>query len=251
MGIQTMLTSRKRQQGISLYVVIVLVLLSMLLALWASRTSLFNEMIVGNDADYQRAYEAAQAMLQDAELDIQKKNANGTICTPTASTDVCRNSTSLTQVIDEGPLIADLIATLDVSANPEKCRHGICLKRIGAQDFWKSSSAMASMIDGSTAAQTNVGARYGQYTGAPPNGNFILQETDAKKGAWYWIEIMRFDKDKDADNMVQGVVSEAIKAPLLFRITAIARGLKPSTQVVLQSVVALPPISGEQMATPP
>ena len=62
-----MLNSRKNQQGISLYVVIVIVLLSMLLALWASRTALFNEMIVGNDADYQRAYVAAQAMIQDAE----------------------------------------------------------------------------------------------------------------------------------------------------------------------------------------
>ena len=47
-----MLHSRKHQQGISLYIVIVIVLLSTLLALWSSRTSIFNEMIVGNDADY-------------------------------------------------------------------------------------------------------------------------------------------------------------------------------------------------------
>ena len=42
---------RPRQQGVALFVVIVFVMLSMLLALWASRTSLFNEMVVGNDAD--------------------------------------------------------------------------------------------------------------------------------------------------------------------------------------------------------
>ena len=48
-----------RQRGIALFVVLVFVMLSMLLALWASRTSLFNEMVVGNDADYQRAFEAA------------------------------------------------------------------------------------------------------------------------------------------------------------------------------------------------
>lgn len=45
----------------ALFVVIVFVMLSMLLALWASRTALFNEMVVGNDSDYQRAFETAQA----------------------------------------------------------------------------------------------------------------------------------------------------------------------------------------------
>ena len=246
-----MLNSRKNQQGISLYVVIVIVLLSMLLALWASRTALFNEMIVGNDADYQRAYEAAQAMIQDAELDIQRKKADGSSCAPTAVTDVCRNDVAITQMIDEGPRIAELIATLDVASNPEKCRHGICLKRVGAQDFWNdTTTSMVNMIAGAAATQNNVGARYGQYTGAPANGNPILAKTSNKEGAWYWIEIMRFDKDKDSENMVEGVASETIKAPLLFRITAIARGLKPSTQVVLQTVVALPPITGETVAAP-
>ena len=67
--------SPNKQRGISLYVVAVFVMLSMLLALWASRTSLFNEMIVGNDADYQRALEAAQALMQDAELDIKGEQA--------------------------------------------------------------------------------------------------------------------------------------------------------------------------------
>ena len=80
-----------KQRGISLYVVIVLVLLSTLLALWASRTALFNEMIVGNDADYQRAFEAAQAMIQDAELDIQRSAADGSACVPDgAKPDQCR-----------------------------------------------------------------------------------------------------------------------------------------------------------------
>ncbi len=44
------------------FIVMVSVMLSMLLALWASRTSLFNEMVVGNDTDYQFAFEAAQAL---------------------------------------------------------------------------------------------------------------------------------------------------------------------------------------------
>ena len=66
-----------RERGIALFVVIVFVMLSMLLALWASRTAIFNEMVVGNDADYQRAFEAAQSLIQDAELDIQQFDTTG------------------------------------------------------------------------------------------------------------------------------------------------------------------------------
>ena len=82
---------RQRQRGVALFVVIVVVMLSMLLALWASRTSLFNELLVGNDADYQRAFDAAQALLQDAELDIRGENADGSPC---SGSEVCRSSFS-------------------------------------------------------------------------------------------------------------------------------------------------------------
>ena len=50
-----------RQKGVSLFVVLVIVLLSTLLAAWAFRSSIFNQLVVSNDADYQRAFEAAQA----------------------------------------------------------------------------------------------------------------------------------------------------------------------------------------------
>ena len=68
-------SSLRRQRGVSLFIVIVFVMMSMLLALWGARTSLFNEIIVGNDADYQRAFEAAQALIQDAEFDIRGERA--------------------------------------------------------------------------------------------------------------------------------------------------------------------------------
>ena len=66
----------RNQRGVALFVVIIFVLMSMLLALWSSRTSLFNEMVVGNDADYQRAFEAAQLLLQDAEMDIRSSETD-------------------------------------------------------------------------------------------------------------------------------------------------------------------------------
>lgn len=91
---QTRTQHQPKQSGIVLFIVMIIVLLTSLLALWGARGSLFNEMITGNDADYQRAFEAAQAMLRDAELDITGIKANGTTAIPrcgeTGATSSCR-----------------------------------------------------------------------------------------------------------------------------------------------------------------
>lgn len=64
--------NKNLQQGAALYIVVIFILLSMLVALWASRSAIFNELVAGNDADYQRAMESAQAMVQDAQDDIYR-----------------------------------------------------------------------------------------------------------------------------------------------------------------------------------
>ncbi len=105
----------RRQRGISLLVVMIVVLLSSLLALWAFRTSLVNEAIVGNDADYQRAFEAAQAMVQDAELDIRGERPDGSSCTGVAAVEggdaaaaarICRIAGSLQFPLEQKATIA-------------------------------------------------------------------------------------------------------------------------------------------------
>ena len=86
---------RQRQRGVALFVVLVLVMLAMLLALWASRSAFFNQLVVGNDADYQRAFAAAQAMLQDAEFDVLRQKPDGGVCARVAATPkVCRSPVS-------------------------------------------------------------------------------------------------------------------------------------------------------------
>ena len=105
------------QRGISLFVVIVIVMLSALLAMWGSRTSLFNEMIVGNDADYQRAFEAAQALVQDAEFDIRGERPDGTACVPAAGKpEVCRVPDAVVNKVwipTEDKEIGDILSELD------------------------------------------------------------------------------------------------------------------------------------------
>lgn len=238
-----------RQRGVALFVVIIFVMLSMLLALWASKTSLFNEMVVGNDADYQRAFEAAQALLQDAELDIRGEMADGTAC----SASPCRTYTEKLQFPGDTKEINPLITLLESQST--RCKDGLCARRVGRQDFWSYATAATEV---KPAADTNkgevplsdlmtVGARYGQYTGASNTTtsgplNPILADTADGRGGWYWIEILRYsDAAKSASLIVDSTTSQLplnLDVYVIFRITALAMGRKPGTTVVLQETYA-------------
>ena len=235
-----------RQRGVALFIVIVFVMLSMLLALWASRTSLFNELIVGNDADYQRAFEAAQALLHDAELDIRGERADGSACA--GSGDVCRVGT-----LDKIPLETSELGLLFATLNgqPTKCRNGLCAKRTGRQDFWNYTSATSPAPAGLEPGEakledltaSGVGARYGQYTGAKTSDTSpILKNTTAGQGGWYWIEVMPYVEDAGKSGLIANVAANQLALHMIpnavYRITAIANGRKPNTQVVLQQTYA-------------
>ena len=253
---------RRGQRGVALFVVIVFVLMSMLLALWASRTSMFNELVVGNDADYQRAFEAAQALLQDAELDIRGERADGFACdagdVSTLPDEVCRRG-SVTKFPLEAQELSPLLA--DLKAQPVHCRHGLCTRRTGRQDFWNNTTvtdaAAGEFPLTSLTVNTptdRVGARYGQYTGALTGSstspaNPILADTSAaNRGGWYWIEVLPYDESSKSSNLIQGsgtgLLPLNLTPSVVYRITALAYGRKtniagnPVTAVVLQETYA-------------
>ncbi|MBP9942097.1 MAG: pilus assembly protein PilX [Comamonas sp.] len=239
----------RRQRGAALFVVIIFVMLSMLLALWAARTSLFNELLTGNDADYQRTFEAAQALLQDAELDIRGEQADGTAC----GAPPCRAYSNSLQFPADSKEINPLLTQLEGEAT--RCKDAICTRRVGRQDFWNFSTAAtvvkpaadANLGEVPLTALKAVGARYGQYTGAANTTadgpiNPILAETDADRGGWYWVEVMRYsDAAKSASLIVDASTSQLplnLDVYVVFRITALAFGRKPGTSVVLQQTYA-------------
>ena len=243
---------RARQRGVALFVVIVFVMLSMLLALWASRTSLFNEMLVGNDADYQRAFEAAQALLQDAELDIRDETANGGACTAAN----CRERIAAAPKIPlEAQEVTPLLAELDTKTTTAKCSYGLCTKRLGRQDFWNkkdNTGLEAGEFSLLQMATANVGARYGQFSGATlgnsskPANPILADRSAANRGGWYWIEVMRYDESSKNSGLIVGGSGAAannlltlnLKPNVVYRITAVAYGRKGSTMAVLQQTYA-------------
>lgn len=216
----------------------------MLLAVWAARTSLFNEMIVGNDADYQRAFEAAQALLQDAELDIRGERADGLPCTPDAAKgDICRRTTT-DKIPFEAQEVGPLLADLDEQST--KCRNALCTKRTGKQDFWNNATA-AKGITLTQLTVNTVGARYGQYTGAAVGdstapANPILADTSAaNRGGWYWIEVLPYSDSSKSSGLMVGsgdLLTLNLLPNVVYRITALAYGRKPNTLVVLQQTYA-------------
>lgn len=239
------LQQHPRQRGVALFVVLVFVMLSMLLALWASRTSLFNEMIVGNDADYQRAFEAAQALLQDAELDIRRESPDGlTACTAAN----CRDNIAAAYKI---PIEGEVTQLLDdLNQQPTtKCLSGLCTKRAGRQDFWNTTSATvlaAGEVKLADMTKPNVGARYGEFSGATKGdssnpANPILADTSAdNRGGWYWIEVMQYDESAKNSGLIVGgtntdnLLRLNLEPNVVYRITALAYGRKPGTMAVLQ-----------------
>ena len=239
------LRQHPRQRGVALFVVLVFVMLSMLLALWASRTSLFNEMIVGNDADYQRAFEAAQALLQDAELDIRRESPDGlTACTAAN----CRDNIAAAYKI---PIKGEVTQLLDdLNQQPTtKCLSGLCTKRAGRQDFWNTTSATvlaAGEVKLADMTKPNVGARYGEFSGATKGdssnpANPILADTSAdNRGGWYWIEVMQYDESAKNSGLIVGgantdnLLRLNLEPNVVYRITALAYGRKPGTMAVLQ-----------------
>lgn len=232
-------TPQSRQHGISLLTVMVMMLLSLLLVLGGSRVGLLNERVAGNSTDYQRAYEAAEALLSEAQLDLLACMTPG--CPPRAAT--------LTSAICDEQNYADLQAQL--SGNTPPCQDGVCLD-LGtatngdpATSFWGPNNT----ADWTAYTAAGRGARFGQYTGTAVTATQAVNPL-LVNGAWYWIEILPYGS---SDVRGRSVASEQTligdvplrphgKCSFLFRVTAAAQGRKTGTTAVLQSLYFLRPI---------
>jgi type IV pilus assembly protein PilX len=221
-----------RQRGAALFVVLVMVMLSSLLVVWASRTALFSEMITGNDSDHQRAFEAAQAMVRDAEFDIMGTLADGVSpCRSGEEVVGCRElAGALFFPVDETDF-RNLSDTL--RAAPRSCARGICLGSPDNRDFWTSKDALAAMT------ASGVAATYGEYTGAKAtsaSNPLLIAGAGQRARAWYWVEVLPYDLGAATAAGAARQYSPDADAPYVYRITAVAQGLKPHSMAVVQTV---------------
>ena len=213
---------KSSQPGISLFIVMIVVLLTAILVAMSFRSSIFNEFVTGNSAEYQRVSEAAQALITDAELDIEYKTANGGNCTGAG----CRTY-GTGAYFPDGVDYPSVLITLGSQAN--KCMDGICLPQ--TTNFWDTASL---------AAMQSVAAGYGQFTGATATdvGNRYLKDGSvaASRTGWYWIELLPYDQ---GSSLIAGGQSKALApdGPYFYRITAVVQGDRNARAVIQKLVI--------------
>lgn len=219
---------------IMVMLVLVMVALS---ALSASRSTFFNESATSNEADYARAMAAAEALIRDAQMDI---TGTGIAVAPTNCGNTmlnmigCRVNIGGVQTLanpffpEDNQDAMDLVAALAVQPIP--CTQGIC-----APTAWPANALPNNFWLNNLAANTPNAARYGQFTGANPaaTGNPIL--TLAPQQAWYWTELIPFDVPACAMLPGQCANGPSPTRPFIYRITAVARGMRANTLAVIQT----------------
>lgn len=236
--------NRTPQRGVALIVVMVMLLLGTIVVLGSSRIGWFNEILVGSESDYQRAFTAAEALIRDAERDIKfEQGGNTTPCRTGGNFIGCRNVVDLLK--PERPFFPkddnedldslDRLVQSPVSVN--NCLQGICRPANvdGLNEAtWDTPAALAAMTGGT--GVNAIAATYGLYTQAAPAaaGNPLLSAVPAR--GWYWVEVFRYT---DAGGIMTAAGNVPIpdkKHPFVYRITAYVQGLKAGTRVWLRSV---------------
>lgn len=218
-----------QERGIALLSVMVALVLAGLAVLASARTGLLSEMVAGHQADRLRTQAAAEALLLDAEADILGRYG-GAPCRPhpadpqrTASGFVgCRDrgtaSVAMAPYFPQSTEEFDEVRALLQVGSTVPCRDGICAP--------SSLQALA----GTAELPRALGARIGQFTrsrnGASPG---------AGMRGWYWVEMFLFQSEGATPANLQQIQPDAAR-PFVYRITALAEGHKPGTQVVLRSL---------------
>ena len=169
----------------------VMVLLTTLLVVGASRIAWFSELMTGTDADYQRAFENAQSVLRDAEFDIQGTKPDGTPCKSGVQFEGSCRSREPGALAAGNPAFPrdgssdfdELFASL--STQTPSCAQGICVTTRVAPEFWTSPKGGPSLD-----SMKRVAAHYGEFTGA---GASAQSNPLLSSNAWYWVEVLPFN----------------------------------------------------------
>ena len=189
---------RIRQQGMSLVIVLVFLATTMILGVGAVQLSMMSERSARNDRDYQVAWQASEAALRDAELDIDVTNAGTSTRAALFTTD---NAMSF--------------ATGCSSSGTTK---GLCLPSLSGKPVWLE-------VDFSADNTPSVG--FGSFT----NQTFATGDSGLRprKAPRYIIEQIE-------DTASRGDASIGREQKYVYRITAMGFGPRDDIQAVTQSI---------------
>ena len=187
------------QRGFSLITTLILLIVVTVLGLAASRIVLMSEKTSRFDRDTQIAFQAAEAALVDAEIDIQG--------TKDAAGDYIASGTRMAQFDSKNKTTATFPVGCGIGT-----QRGMCAPTAGAKPVWYN----VDFTDTSANAKT---VNFGEFTGR----EFVAGQTGIRPeiAPRYIIDYI--------DDL-------ASPGKLLYRITAMGFGPRKETQVVLQVV---------------
>jgi Tfp pilus assembly protein PilX len=243
--------NRRDQRGVSLFIVLVVLLLSLIVVLGGLAVANLNEALVGNQSDAQRAYGAAQALMDAAQIDIQ---LNGRYCNATALGSNGNNPNFPTgngqnctlRYPGDGNGTADYESLLS-SIGLGNCAAasilnntlaGICISG-DPTAIQFATSQVGPNINGSVFVN---GAQYSRINAVNSNAAYAgsaqidsgVNAVSLAKGGSYWVEIFPYNVMGSA-LQGSGVNIPDGTYPFVFRITAMAPGLKANTISVLRA----------------
>lgn len=192
---------RGRQQGVTLIVVLLILIVVTVLGIGGAQIALLGERSTRYDRDYLVASQAAEAALMDAETDIRGPN------TASNKRDTSFNS------LDTG-LFVEGCGTTDAN-------RGMCAPNAdGAKPVW----ATVNFLDTSNTAPT---VEFGTYTGRSFDAGSSGVRPALKPR--YIIEVV--------EDAAIGTDASGGKAGKLYRVTAMGFGPRTDIQVVMQIAI--------------
>jgi len=245
---------RARQRGISMFIVMIILLLALILVIGGLAVANLNESVVGNQSDAQRAYGAAQALMDAAQRDIRLNGrgcnagfmggsgTNAAFNTAECTLRFPHDETDYMELVTSGRIAkgacADPTGTaaalvgvcIPLGTTDPKFSNSNVGKSSESAQQWDSTAdngakyTQVAKLDGATSVAYGGDAKLGTNTAALDNGR-------------YWVEIFPYNTTQvSAEPLpMSSAPVPAHEYPFVFRITAMARGLRGDTVSLLRT----------------
>ncbi len=223
-----------RQRGFSLIVALMMLIVIIILGISGSQMAINEERGARNDRDRQIAFQAAEAALRDAEFEIYSPNAPACNLAGQINRGRKRNASPSYTCFNEAnyfgyavgcsaPPNAGLCSYVPLTAACSASVPGSCPAYLdGANvDFYKDAAGSGN----------NHTIQYGQYS-----GKTWPTTSSSRYPPRYIIEAV--PKNTSVDSRTSDGSGAGQGGNIMFRVTAMGFGANPSSQVVLQAVVA-------------
>ncbi|SDM63352.1 type IV pilus assembly protein PilX [Oryzisolibacter propanilivorax] len=207
----------RRQHGLALIFVLLMMVITLSSALFAARSTLLGDKAARNDRDHQTAFQAAELALNDAELDIM----DATLALATGSK-------------ARGCKFGNKKAAFypDINCSADTDRRGFCA--IPMQDPDTATPIYKHIDWEETSDNARVYVKYGEFTGrashfktgskppmpAKPPKYIIVQATPAK------VQIVRN--------------KQTFEVEAAYKVYALGYGVNPNTRVMLEAEIYKP-----------